>query len=183
MPDIHSVVLVDPAPPSRGELRNLLRKLDWIHLAAEFVHYDMFADVIETMSPRPHAALVALDTDPAPALRMLEALVAEFPDLPIMAVSGGLNLLVKAHDSSSTRRAPKCNRALPTWRRDWTLSSILRRWLRRKNRRRRRCCSGCFAVKLSPARCRPLLSTFPTSPNNLRPAQTTASCRRRRARP
>ncbi len=86
MRDVQRVVIVDPSDSTREPLRNLLLGIETIWLEAECSRYEFFFDVVHQSNP--DVAVVALDADSGKALQLIAQLAAEFPDLPILAVSG-----------------------------------------------------------------------------------------------
>jgi pilus assembly protein CpaE len=86
MREVQRVVIVDPCDATREPLRNLLLGIESIWLEAECSRYEFFLDVAHQSNP--DVAVVALDADHQKALQMIGQLANEFPELPILAVSG-----------------------------------------------------------------------------------------------
>ncbi len=80
------MVIVDPSDSTREPLRNLLLGVESIWLEAECSRYEFFFDVVH--QSQPDIAVVALDYDQNKALQLISQLSADYPDLPILAVSG-----------------------------------------------------------------------------------------------
>jgi pilus assembly protein CpaE len=70
---------------TRDPLRNLLLGVDSVWLEAECSRYEFFNDVVKQCTP--DIAVVALDADHGKAMQLIHQLVAEFPKMPILAVS------------------------------------------------------------------------------------------------
>ncbi len=85
MKDVQRIAIVDPTDATREPLRNLLLGVESVWLEAECSRYEFFIDVVRQSNP--DLVVVALDTDQAKAKQLIEQLVAEFADLPILAVS------------------------------------------------------------------------------------------------
>src|SRR5262249_24490950 len=85
MREVQRIVIVDPLDATREPLRNLLLGLESVWLEAECSRYEFFPDVVQQSNP--DAAVVALDSDSAKALQLVSQLTAQYPDLPILAVS------------------------------------------------------------------------------------------------
>ncbi len=85
MRDIQRVAIVDPSDSTREPLRNLLLGIDTVWLEAECSRYEFFWDVVQQSNP--DLAIVALDADPNRALQLIQYLVAEMQQMPILAVS------------------------------------------------------------------------------------------------
>jgi pilus assembly protein CpaE len=86
MREVQRLVIVDPSDAAREPLRNLLLGIESIWLEAECSRYEFFLDVAHQSNP--DVAVVALDADQQKALQLIGQLAVEFPDLPILAVSG-----------------------------------------------------------------------------------------------
>src|SRR5947207_2381103 len=86
MKDVLRVAIVDPSDVTREPLRNLLMGVESIWLEAECSRYEFFVDVI--VQSNPDLAVVALDTDQAKAMQLIAQLADDFPNIPILAVSG-----------------------------------------------------------------------------------------------
>jgi pilus assembly protein CpaE len=86
MTDVQRIAIVDPSDITREPLRNLLLGVESIWLEAECSRYEFFLDVLRQSSP--DVAAVALDADHAKALQLIAQIAAEFPGMPILAISG-----------------------------------------------------------------------------------------------
>ncbi len=85
MKDVQRVAIVDPSDTTREPLRNMLLGVESVWLEAECSRYEFFLDVVQ--QSQPDIAVVALDADHAKALQLITHLTAEYPGLPILAVS------------------------------------------------------------------------------------------------
>jgi pilus assembly protein CpaE len=85
MKDVQRVAIVDPSDSTREPLRNLLLGVESVWLEAECSRYEFFTDVARQSNP--DLVVVALDADHGKALQLIQQLGAEFPGLPILAVS------------------------------------------------------------------------------------------------
>jgi pilus assembly protein CpaE len=88
------VAIVDPLDATREPLRNLLLGVDSVWLEAECARYEFFFDVIHQSSP--DVVIVALDADRNKALQLITQLGAEYPDMPILAVSADDKAILQA---------------------------------------------------------------------------------------
>ena len=86
MRDVQRIAIVDPADATREPLRNMLLGVDSVWLESECARYEFFFDVI-AQSP-PDVAIVCLDADQGKAVQLIGQVASEFPELPILAVSG-----------------------------------------------------------------------------------------------
>lgn len=86
MAAVQRVAIVDPADDSREALRNTLLGIESAWLEAECSRYEFFGDVINQSNP--DVAVVAVDSDPDRALRMLSTLASQHPAVDIVACSG-----------------------------------------------------------------------------------------------
>ncbi len=85
MKDVQRVAIVDPSDATRDPLRNLLLGVDSVWLEAECSRYEFFTDVARQSNP--DIVVIALDSDQQKALQLIAQLVADFPHMPILAVS------------------------------------------------------------------------------------------------
>src|SRR5205085_9649188 len=76
----------DPSDATREPLRNMLLGVDSVWLESECARYEFFYDVL-SQSP-PDVAIVCLDSDQNKAVQLIGQVSSEFPELPILAVSG-----------------------------------------------------------------------------------------------
>jgi pilus assembly protein CpaE len=72
----------------------LLLGVDSVWLEAECARYEFFFDVIHQSSP--DAVIVALDADRNKALQLITQLGAEYPDMPVLAVSADDKAILQA---------------------------------------------------------------------------------------
>src|SRR5262245_4413163 len=86
MRDVLRVAIVDPTDATREPLRNLLLGVDSIWLEAECARYEFFFDVIAQSIP--DVAIVCLDADQTKAIQLIAQVASEYPELPLLAVSG-----------------------------------------------------------------------------------------------
>src|SRR5262249_26503104 len=70
---------------TREPLRNLLLGVEAVWLEAECSRYEFFIDVARQSCP--DAVVITLDADHNKALQLIQQLTAEFPHMPILAVS------------------------------------------------------------------------------------------------
>src|SRR5205814_2663839 len=86
MSDVQRIAIVDPADSTREPLRNMLLGVDSVWLESECARYEFFFDVIAQCPP--DVAIVCLDADQNKAVQLIGQVVSEFPELPMLAVSG-----------------------------------------------------------------------------------------------
>lgn len=86
MKDVQRVTIVDPSDITREPLRNLLLGIETVWLEAECTRYEFFIDVARQGNP--DLVIISLDADHTKALHLIQQLAIEFPNLPILAVSG-----------------------------------------------------------------------------------------------
>jgi pilus assembly protein CpaE len=85
MKDVQRVAIVDPSDSTREPLRNLLLGIEAVWLEAECSRYEFFIDVARQSTP--DLVVIALDSDQQKAIQLIAQLTAEFPVMPILAVS------------------------------------------------------------------------------------------------
>src|SRR5438552_3858690 len=85
MKDVQRVAIVDPSDSTREPLRNLLLGIESVWLEAECSRYEFFIDVARQSAP--DIAVIALDSDQNKAIQLIGQLTAEFPNMPVLAVS------------------------------------------------------------------------------------------------
>jgi pilus assembly protein CpaE len=83
--DVQRIAIVDPSDATREPLRNLLLGVESVWLAAECARYEFFIDVVRQSNP--DAVVVTLDSDHNKALQLIQQLTADYPTMPILAVS------------------------------------------------------------------------------------------------
>src|ERR1700682_665712 len=86
MREVLRIAIVDPSETTREPLRNLLMGVESVWLEAECARYEFFFDVIHQSEL--DVAVISLDADHAKALQLISQVTAEYPHLPILAVSG-----------------------------------------------------------------------------------------------
>jgi pilus assembly protein CpaE len=86
MKDVQRVAIVDPLDSTRDPLRNLLLGIESVWLEAECSRYEFFVDVARQSTP--DLVVIALDADQQKAVQLIAQMTAEFPNMPILAVSG-----------------------------------------------------------------------------------------------
>lgn len=85
MKDVQRIAIVDPSDSTREPLRNLLLSVESVWLEAECSRYEFFIDVARQSSP--DLVVISLDADHPKALLLIQTLTAEYPHMPILAVS------------------------------------------------------------------------------------------------
>jgi pilus assembly protein CpaE len=85
MRDVQRIAIVDPSDATRQELRNVLLGLESVWLEAESPRYEFFLDVIK--QSQPDVVVISLDSDQAKALGLIQQVSAEYPDVPVLAIS------------------------------------------------------------------------------------------------
>jgi pilus assembly protein CpaE len=85
MKDVLRIAIVDPSDSTREPLRNLLLGIESVWLEADCSRYEFFIDVVN--QNRPDLVVVTLDADQNKALQLIQQLAAEFPNMPVLAVS------------------------------------------------------------------------------------------------
>lgn len=80
------IAIVDPSDMTREPLRNLLLGVESVWIEAECARYEFFLDVVQQSTP--DVAIVALDADQTKAMQLIAQLSGEYPDMPILAISG-----------------------------------------------------------------------------------------------
>jgi pilus assembly protein CpaE len=85
MKDVQRVAIVDPSDSTREPLRNLLLGIETVWLEAECSRYEFFVDVARQSTP--DLVVIALDSDQQKAIQLIAQMTAEFPGMPILAVS------------------------------------------------------------------------------------------------
>src|SRR5207244_3140956 len=85
MKDVQRIAIVDPSDATREPLRNLLLGIESVWLEADCSRYEFFIDVVN--QNKPDLVVVTLDSEQNKALQLIQQLTAEFPNMPILAVS------------------------------------------------------------------------------------------------
>ncbi|HTQ38685.1 MAG TPA: response regulator [Pirellulales bacterium] len=107
MTNVLRLAIVDPSDPSRESLKSILLGLDMVWLEAECSRYEFFADVIA--QTHPDIGVVALDSDPDKALKLVEQLAAASPQCSILVISGSTDgsLILRAMRAGAKEFLPK----------------------------------------------------------------------------
>src|ERR1700760_2686118 len=101
MTNVLRLAIVDPSDSARDGLKTMLLGLDMVWLEAECSRYEFFADVIA--QTHPDIGVVALDSDPDKALKLVEQLAAATPQCSILVISGSTDgsLILRAMRSGA----------------------------------------------------------------------------------
>src|SRR5215471_7893829 len=107
MTNVLRLAIVDPSDPSRESLKSILLGLDMVWLEAECSRYEFFSDVIA--QTHPDIGIVALDSDPDKALKLVEQLGTTSPQCSILVVSGSTDgsLILRAMRAGAKEFLPK----------------------------------------------------------------------------
>ena len=85
MSNVLRLAIVDPNDNSRTQLKNMLLGMDIVWLEAECSRYEFFSDVIG--QTKPDIGVVALDSNPEKALKLLEQVRDIAPDCALLVIS------------------------------------------------------------------------------------------------
>jgi pilus assembly protein CpaE len=85
MANILRIAVVDPNDVSRENLKNVLLGLESVWLEAECSRYAFFVDVVE--QTKPEIALIALDSDPQQAIKLIGETLHKAPNCSILVSS------------------------------------------------------------------------------------------------
>ena len=85
MSNVIRLAIVDPSDSARETLKNSLLGIERIWLEAECSRYEFFTDVIGQTEPE--MALIALDSDPEKAIKLITTLHETTPKTSILAIS------------------------------------------------------------------------------------------------
>ncbi len=77
MTNVLRLAIVDPSDSARDARKTTLLGLDMVWLEAECSRYEFFADVVAQTNP--DIGVVALDSDPDKALKLVEQLAPDAP--------------------------------------------------------------------------------------------------------
>jgi len=101
MSNVLRLAIVDPNDKSRDSLKSMLLGMDMIWLEAECSRYEFFGDVV--VQTKPDIGLVALDSDPVTALKLVSSLSEAAPECSVLVVSssGDGNLILEAMRSGA----------------------------------------------------------------------------------
>jgi pilus assembly protein CpaE len=107
MTNVLRLAIVDPSDSSRESLKSILLGLDMVWLEAECSRYEFFSDVIA--QTHPDIGIVALDSDPDKALKLVEQLGTTSPQCSILVVSGSTDgsLILRAMRAGAKEFLPK----------------------------------------------------------------------------
>lgn len=96
MSNVLRLAIVDPDDSSRESLKTMLMGMDMIWLEAEASRYEFFADVVAQTNP--DIGVVAVDSDPESALRLVTRLSENSPECAVLVVSSSNdgNLILKS---------------------------------------------------------------------------------------
>ena len=85
MPNVLRIAVVDPNDATRENLKTVLLGLDMVWLEADCSRYEFFNDVVE--QTQPDIGMVAMDTDPDQATKLVSEVAAQFPDCILLVTS------------------------------------------------------------------------------------------------
>src|SRR5688500_4878475 len=107
MTNVLRLAIVDPSDSARDALKTTLLGLDMVWLEAECSRYEFFADVVG--QTHPDIGVVALDSDPDKALKLVEQLAVASPECSILVVSGSTDgtLILRAMRAGAKEFLPK----------------------------------------------------------------------------
>ncbi|HLA83792.1 MAG TPA: AAA family ATPase [Thermoguttaceae bacterium] len=96
MSNVLRLAIVDPNDSTRDALKKMLLGMDAVWLEAECSRYEFFADVVT--QTHPDIGLVAIDSDPDKALKLVSALNESSPDCAVLVVSSSTdgNVILQA---------------------------------------------------------------------------------------
>ncbi|OAI41734.1 pilus assembly protein CpaE [Planctomycetaceae bacterium SCGC AG-212-D15] len=80
------MAIVDPSEMTREPLRNLLLGVESVWIEAECARYEFFLDVVQQSTP--DVAIIALDADQTKAMQLIAQVTAQYPEMPVLAISG-----------------------------------------------------------------------------------------------
>jgi pilus assembly protein CpaE len=107
MTNVLRLAIVDPSDSARDALKTTLLGLDMVWLEAECSRYEFFADVVG--QTHPDIGVVALDSDPDKALKLVEQLALASPDCSVLVISGSTDgtLILRAMRAGAKEFLPK----------------------------------------------------------------------------
>ena len=85
MPNVLRIAVVDPNDATRENLKTVLLGLDMVWLEADCSRYEFFSDIVE--QTKPDIGMVAMDTDPDQATKLVSEVAAQFPDCILLVTS------------------------------------------------------------------------------------------------
>ncbi len=96
MSNVLRLAIVDPDDGTREALKGMLLGIDTIWLEAECSRYEFFTDVVAQTEP--DIGLIAIDEDPAKALRLVTELCEKSPQCAVLVISSSNdgNLILQA---------------------------------------------------------------------------------------
>lgn len=101
MSNVLRLAIVDPNDNSRNQLKNMLLGMDVVWLEAECSRYEFFSDVIA--QTKPDIGVVAIDSNPEKALKLVEQVREIAPDCALLVVSSSTDgqVILKAMRSGA----------------------------------------------------------------------------------
>ncbi|MEX2137657.1 MAG: response regulator [Pirellulales bacterium] len=107
MANVLRLAIVDPSDSARDALKTTLLGLDMVWLEAECSRYEFFADVVS--QTHPDIGVVALDSDPDKALKLVEQLGLASPECSVLVISGSTDgtLILRAMRAGAKEFLPK----------------------------------------------------------------------------
>jgi pilus assembly protein CpaE len=107
MTNVLRLAIVDPSDSARESLKSTLLGLDMVWLEAECSRYEFFADVVS--QTHPDIGVVALDSDPDKALKLVEQLAIVSPECSVLVISGSTDgsLILRAMRAGAKEFLPK----------------------------------------------------------------------------
>ncbi len=107
MTNVLRLAIVDPSDSARDALKTTLLGLDVVWLEAECSRYEFFADVVS--QTHPDIGVVALDSDPDKALKLVEQLALASPECSVLVISGSTDgtLILRAMRAGAKEFLPK----------------------------------------------------------------------------
>jgi pilus assembly protein CpaE len=107
MANVLRLAIVDPSDSARDALKTTLLGLDMVWLEAECSRYEFFADVVS--QTHPDIGVVALDSDPDKALKLVEQLAMVSPECSVLVISGSTDgtLILRAMRAGAKEFLPK----------------------------------------------------------------------------
>ena len=85
MANVLRIAVVDPCDATRDSLKAVLLSLDSVWLEADCSRYEFFADVVD--QTKPEIGIVAMDSDPEKATRLIAEVLAKVPSCAIFVTS------------------------------------------------------------------------------------------------
>lgn len=85
MSNVLRIALVDPNDETRESVKKTLLSIDTVWLEADCSRYEFFPDVIEQTTP--DVGVISIDENPDAAIRLIQRIGSEYPDVAILAAS------------------------------------------------------------------------------------------------